>query len=148
MNIPSNADLDNFTVTKAYARWAPVYDLVFGAVFNQGGSTLTIDPRRGAKKGSSQAKAVDQITGNHAIAGAPAGIGGAGGSAAAGQGGRFISLNGTSTQGASGVGGTAGLGTGGGLDLIPSGTVILANANVTNNTASTSDNDIAGTFTK
>jgi phosphatidylethanolamine/phosphatidyl-N-methylethanolamine N-methyltransferase len=36
MNIPSNADLDNFTVTKAYARWAPVYDLVFGAVFERG----------------------------------------------------------------------------------------------------------------
>jgi phosphatidylethanolamine/phosphatidyl-N-methylethanolamine N-methyltransferase len=36
MNIPFNTDLDNFTVTKAYARWAPVYDLVFGAVFERG----------------------------------------------------------------------------------------------------------------
>jgi phosphatidylethanolamine/phosphatidyl-N-methylethanolamine N-methyltransferase len=36
MNIPSDTDLDNFTVTKAYARWAPVYDLVFGAVFERG----------------------------------------------------------------------------------------------------------------
>jgi phosphatidylethanolamine/phosphatidyl-N-methylethanolamine N-methyltransferase len=36
MNIPSDSDLDNFTVTKAYARWAPVYDLVFGAVFERG----------------------------------------------------------------------------------------------------------------
>jgi phosphatidylethanolamine/phosphatidyl-N-methylethanolamine N-methyltransferase len=36
MNIPSNTDLDNFTVTKAYARWAPVYDFVFGAVFERG----------------------------------------------------------------------------------------------------------------
>jgi phosphatidylethanolamine/phosphatidyl-N-methylethanolamine N-methyltransferase len=36
MNIPSNHDLDNFAVTKAYARWAPVYDLVFGAVFERG----------------------------------------------------------------------------------------------------------------
>ena len=36
MNIPSSADLDNFTITKAYARWAPVYDLVFGAVFERG----------------------------------------------------------------------------------------------------------------
>ena len=36
MNISSNTDLDNFTVTKAYARWAPVYDLVFGAVFERG----------------------------------------------------------------------------------------------------------------
>src|SRR5580698_3993504 len=30
------ADLDKHTVTKAYDRWAPVYDLVFGAVFEQG----------------------------------------------------------------------------------------------------------------
>ena len=29
-------DLDKLTVTKAYRRWAPVYDLVFGAVFDQG----------------------------------------------------------------------------------------------------------------
>jgi phosphatidylethanolamine/phosphatidyl-N-methylethanolamine N-methyltransferase len=32
----SHAELDNQTVTKAYARWAPVYDLVFGAVFERG----------------------------------------------------------------------------------------------------------------
>src|SRR5437763_14234878 len=36
MNIPSNPDLDNVTVAKAYARWAPVYDLVFAAVFERG----------------------------------------------------------------------------------------------------------------
>jgi phosphatidylethanolamine/phosphatidyl-N-methylethanolamine N-methyltransferase len=29
-------DLDKQTVTKAYDRWAPVYDLVFGAVFERG----------------------------------------------------------------------------------------------------------------
>jgi phosphatidylethanolamine/phosphatidyl-N-methylethanolamine N-methyltransferase len=28
--------LDRVTITKAYARWAPVYDLVFGAVFERG----------------------------------------------------------------------------------------------------------------
>ena len=28
--------LDKATITKAYARWAPVYDLVFGAVFERG----------------------------------------------------------------------------------------------------------------
>ena len=28
--------LDNHTIAKAYARWAPVYDLVFGAVFERG----------------------------------------------------------------------------------------------------------------
>jgi phosphatidylethanolamine/phosphatidyl-N-methylethanolamine N-methyltransferase len=29
-------DLDRVTIEKAYARWAPVYDLVFGAVFERG----------------------------------------------------------------------------------------------------------------
>jgi len=29
-------ELDQETITKAYARWAPVYDLVFGAVFEHG----------------------------------------------------------------------------------------------------------------
>jgi phosphatidylethanolamine/phosphatidyl-N-methylethanolamine N-methyltransferase len=29
-------DIDNRTVTKAYARWAPVYDLVFNRVFEKG----------------------------------------------------------------------------------------------------------------
>src|SRR5215475_7419374 len=31
-------ELDRDTITKAYARWAPVYDLVFGAVFERGRS--------------------------------------------------------------------------------------------------------------
>jgi len=30
------AEIDRATVEKAYARWAPVYDLVFGALFNRG----------------------------------------------------------------------------------------------------------------
>jgi phosphatidylethanolamine/phosphatidyl-N-methylethanolamine N-methyltransferase len=30
------AELDKETITKAYARWAPVYDVVFGAVFECG----------------------------------------------------------------------------------------------------------------
>src|SRR3974390_2055245 len=36
MSTLSEADLDTQTITKAYARWAPVYDLVFGAVFERG----------------------------------------------------------------------------------------------------------------
>jgi phosphatidylethanolamine/phosphatidyl-N-methylethanolamine N-methyltransferase len=36
MNNLHDHDLDKSTVTKAYARWAPVYDLVFGAVFERG----------------------------------------------------------------------------------------------------------------
>ncbi len=30
------AELDKATVAKAYARWAPIYDLVFGSVFERG----------------------------------------------------------------------------------------------------------------
>ncbi len=29
-------ELDKVGITKAYARWAPIYDLVFGAVFEHG----------------------------------------------------------------------------------------------------------------
>jgi phosphatidylethanolamine/phosphatidyl-N-methylethanolamine N-methyltransferase len=32
----AHAELDKETIAKAYARWAPVYDLVFGAVFERG----------------------------------------------------------------------------------------------------------------
>lgn len=32
----SSAELDRVTLQKAYARWAPVYDLIFGAVFDRG----------------------------------------------------------------------------------------------------------------
>jgi phosphatidylethanolamine/phosphatidyl-N-methylethanolamine N-methyltransferase len=36
MTAAASVDLDINTVSKAYARWAPVYDLVFGAVFETG----------------------------------------------------------------------------------------------------------------
>jgi len=36
MSESSRAELDKETIAKAYARWAPVYDLVFGAVFEHG----------------------------------------------------------------------------------------------------------------
>lgn len=32
----SHSDLDKETITRAYAKWAPVYDMVFGAVFERG----------------------------------------------------------------------------------------------------------------
>ncbi|HYC17562.1 MAG TPA: class I SAM-dependent methyltransferase [Pseudolabrys sp.] len=41
------ADIDKSSVERAYARWAPVYDLVFGAVFDAG--------RRAAIKSAEQA---------------------------------------------------------------------------------------------
>jgi phosphatidylethanolamine/phosphatidyl-N-methylethanolamine N-methyltransferase len=34
--MPLHVELDRDMIAKAYARWAPVYDLVFGAVFEQG----------------------------------------------------------------------------------------------------------------
>jgi phosphatidylethanolamine/phosphatidyl-N-methylethanolamine N-methyltransferase len=34
-------NIDKETVTRAYARWAPVYDLVFGAVFERGRQAAT-----------------------------------------------------------------------------------------------------------
>jgi phosphatidylethanolamine/phosphatidyl-N-methylethanolamine N-methyltransferase len=34
--VAGETDLDNATIAKAYAHWAPVYDLVFGAVFERG----------------------------------------------------------------------------------------------------------------
>jgi phosphatidylethanolamine/phosphatidyl-N-methylethanolamine N-methyltransferase len=36
MTYISHAELDQHTIVKAYARWAPVYDLVFGPVFERG----------------------------------------------------------------------------------------------------------------
>src|SRR5882757_11151689 len=38
--------LDRGTVEKAYARWAPVYDLVFGKVFQAGRSAATAAAER------------------------------------------------------------------------------------------------------
>jgi phosphatidylethanolamine/phosphatidyl-N-methylethanolamine N-methyltransferase len=40
------AELDKHTVAKAYARWAPIYDLVFGAVFERGRKAATAAAER------------------------------------------------------------------------------------------------------
>src|ERR1700726_4764485 len=40
------AELDEITITKAYARWAPVYDLVFGAIFERGRRAATAAAER------------------------------------------------------------------------------------------------------
>jgi len=40
------AELDKDAVAKAYARWAPVYDLVFGAVFERGRKAATAAAER------------------------------------------------------------------------------------------------------
>jgi phosphatidylethanolamine/phosphatidyl-N-methylethanolamine N-methyltransferase len=39
-------ELDKETITKAYARWAPVYDVVFGAVFERGRRAATAAAER------------------------------------------------------------------------------------------------------
>jgi len=39
-------DLDQVTIEKAYARWAPVYDLVFGAVFDKGRQAAIVAAER------------------------------------------------------------------------------------------------------
>jgi hypothetical protein len=38
------------------------------------------------------------------------------------------------------------VGIGGGVDLFPGGTVTIDNTNITGNNATTSDNDVSGTF--
>ena len=40
------AELDKETIAKAYARWAPVYDLVFGAVFERGRKSAIVAAER------------------------------------------------------------------------------------------------------
>jgi phosphatidylethanolamine/phosphatidyl-N-methylethanolamine N-methyltransferase len=40
------AELDKDTIAKAYARWAPVYDLVFGAVFRRGRKAAIVAAER------------------------------------------------------------------------------------------------------
>jgi hypothetical protein len=102
-------------------------------------------PRSGAPAGSPQSRATDSISQNSATSGA-------GGSAGFGtlphpgrpsvNGGRF----GNGTVGVAGVAGPAGTGVGGGLFLDPAGTATVANTTVSGNQASTSDNDVHGTF--
>src|ERR1700736_4728598 len=40
------AELDGASLRKAYARWAPVYDLIFGAVFERGRRAATAAAER------------------------------------------------------------------------------------------------------
>jgi phosphatidylethanolamine/phosphatidyl-N-methylethanolamine N-methyltransferase len=45
-----HTELDRETITKAYARWAPVYDVVFGAVFERGrNAAITAAERVGGR---------------------------------------------------------------------------------------------------
>src|SRR5262252_10788365 len=40
------SDIDRERVAKAYERWAPIYDLVFGKVFNQGRQSTIVEADR------------------------------------------------------------------------------------------------------
>jgi hypothetical protein len=87
----------------------------------------------------------DVITGNSAAAG----IGGAEGSlgvAQAGTGGSPSGVSGGSFLGHFGTAGTPGTGVGGGLDLVTGGTVVIDNTTISGNSATTTDNDVHGTF--
>ena len=87
----------------------------------------------------------DIVTGNSAHAG-PGGAGGNLGVAQAGTGGSPSGAAGTSFPGKFGTAGTSGTGVGGGLDLITGGTVVIDNTSITGNGATTTDNDVHGTF--
>ena len=106
---------------------------------------LVIAPRLGARSGSRQSKAIGSITSNQANGGyhGQAGLGGAASGGLGADGGQ----NGIATPGAPGVLIiTFGSGIGGGLDLVVGGNVTLRNTKVTGNHASTSGNDVSGTF--
>jgi hypothetical protein len=117
---------------------------VGGGIFNAANASLTIDPRLGAKQGSRQSKATNTITDNQANSGL-GGAGGQGGTAFEGTFGRPNGLAGTATQGTAGANGVSGAGIGGGLDRLTGGIAMIANTNITGNSASTADNDVSTT---
>jgi hypothetical protein len=108
-----------------------------GGIVSSG--TLTIDPRRGARRRSKHAKATDMITGNNATGGL-AGAVGLPGNATPGTGGSPGGAAGQTTAGKPGAAGTAGSGTGGGLSRRRTSTI--KNTSTTGNRASTSDNNV------
>jgi hypothetical protein len=109
------------------------------------GGVLTLKPRLGARKGSTQSKATDTITANLAN-GRPGGTGGPAGATNAGLGAPPVGSNGLAFPGSPGGTGSSGVGIGGGLGLDPGGTVVIDNTTITGNHATTTDNDVHGTF--
>ena len=65
----------------------------------------------------------------------------------AGAGGSPNGAAGLTHPGNAGATALSGTGIGGGLDLLTGGTVVIDNTTITGNTATTSDNDVFGTFT-
>ena len=68
------------------------------------------------------------------------------GAAQAGIGGSPSGAAGTSFPGKFGTAGTTGTGVGGGLDLITGGTAVIDNTSITGNSATTTDDNVHGTF--
>jgi hypothetical protein len=114
-----------------------------GGIFNATGAKLTLDPRLGARKGSRQSKAVDNVTANQANRGL-GGPGGQGGDGFGGSGGRLNGAAGAGLAGPAGPAGLAGAGVGGGVVRDTSLIVTINNTNITGNTASTTGNDVGG----
>ena len=114
-----------------------------GGILVDVSGTLKIDPRLGAKKGSKQAKATDQITGNQAFdsgAGSP----GHASSVGIGLGGTPLAPNGTVLAGQNGTVDTFTVGVGGGIATF--GDTTIDNTTITGNFASTNDSDVDGTI--
>ena len=115
---------------------------VGGGIWSAASSTLTIDPRLGAKKGSKQSKARDTITLNLANFGV-GGAGGAAGNGGGGKGGLPGGTAGLAFPGKPGAPAVGGSGIGGGLYQSTSSAVTIANTDITGNTASNRDNDVS-----
>jgi hypothetical protein len=116
-----------------------------GGIGKDYGGIITIKPRLGAKKRSKQSRAMNLITANLANGSAP-GSGGMKGDATAGRRGGPGGTAGSILPGSPGVNGAAGAGIGGGLDLGPAGMSVIDNTTITGNHASTSNDDVAGSF--
>jgi hypothetical protein len=116
-----------------------------GAINNLPSGIITIKPRLGARKGSKQSRAVNQFTKNLANQG-DGGGGGTNGTATPGPGGSPSGTTGAIDPSLPGGRGIHGMGVGGGLDLDVGGTAVIDNTTVTGNQASSSGNDVAGSF--
>ena len=113
-----------------------------GGIHNANNTTLVINPRLGAKKGSKQSKVTDLITTNQALVGTGGAVG-AGGAATAGLGGNSSGASGTATAGTNGVAHPLSIGAGGGIFTVATATIDFTA--ITGNSASTLDPDVDGT---
>ena len=115
-----------------------------GGIFDGNNAPLTINPRLGARKNSSQSSATDLITANQALlgqGGAPA----TGGSATAGLGGNPGGATGNAVAGNNGASHPLSIGAGGGIFTISTATIDFTS--ISGNFASSLDSDVDGTIT-